>query len=122
MRLICLSPKVINTIWQHHLEVRELRDPRPQVLIGSSQHPEDSEQLVNLRVALCNEILQQHGQLPHLEKGTPVHHLCKDGANGPDVDRAGVLGRAQEYLRSSRHKYDQSSVERRPTANLKREW
>ena len=57
MRLICLSPKVINTIWQHHLEVRELCDPRPQVLIGSSQHPEDSEQLVNLRVALCNEIL-----------------------------------------------------------------
>ena len=122
MRLICLFPKVINTIWQHHLEVRELCDPRPQVLIGSSQHPEDSEQLVNLRVALCKEILQRRRQLPHLEKGTPVHHLCKDGANGPDVDRAGVLGRTQENLRSSRHKYDQSSVERRPTANLKREW
>ena len=118
MRLICLSPKVINTIWQHHLEVRELRDPRPQVLIGSSQHPEDSEQLVNLRVSLCKDNyssaegrLQQH----HLEKGTSVHHLCKDGANGPDVDRAGVLGRAQEYLGSSRHKYDQTSVEGKPS-------
>ena len=102
------------SIWQHHLEVRELCDPRPQILIGSPQYPEDSEQLVNLRVSLCNENYSSaEGRLQqiHLEKGTPVHHLCKDGANGPDIDRAGVLGRTQENLRSSRHKYDQSSVE-----------
>ena len=39
--------------WQSHLEIRELGHPRPQFLIGSPQHPEDSEQLVDLRVALC---------------------------------------------------------------------
>ena len=45
-RLIYLSATY--TIWQHHLEVRELCDTGPQFLIGSPQHTEDSEQLVNL--------------------------------------------------------------------------
>ncbi len=38
----------------------------------------EPEELINLAVPL--------------EEGPPVDHLCEDGAHGPHVDGAGVLG------------------------------
>ena len=33
------------------------------------------------------------------EEGSPVDHLCKDAANGPDIHRRGVVLGAQQNLR-----------------------
>ena len=43
------------------------------------------EELINLRVSLEERLF--------------VGHLCEDATNGPDVDRTGVLGGAQQDLR-----------------------
>ena len=67
-----------------YLEVRELRDPGPQVLGGRPQHSEDSEELIDLGVSL--------------EERAPVDHLGVDRADGPDVNGAGVLGTAEQNL------------------------
>ena len=41
---------------EFYLEIRESGDPGPDLLCGGSEHAEDSEQLVNLRVALENRL------------------------------------------------------------------
>jgi hypothetical protein len=45
----------------------------PDLLIGSAEHAEDAEKLVDLRVSR--------------EERPPHDQLSKDAANGPDVDR-----------------------------------
>ena len=68
-----------------HLEVRQLSDSGPEILSGSFEDSEDPEQLVDLGITL--------------KQRSPVDHLGVDGSDGPDVDGAGVLRRAEQNLR-----------------------
>ena len=72
------------TQWSEYLEVWELCDSGPEILGGGSEHPEDPEQLIYLRVSL--------------EQRPSVDHLSEDGADAPDVKWTGVLGAAKENL------------------------
>ena len=67
-----------------NLEIWELGHSRPELLGGGSEHPEDPEELIYLRVSL--------------EQRPPVDHLGEDGADAPDVKWTGVLGAAKENL------------------------
>mmetsp|Transcript_36102 Transcript_36102/g.93777 ORF Transcript_36102/g.93777 Transcript_36102/m.93777 type:complete len:558 (-) Transcript_36102:101-1774(-) len=66
------------------LEVRELAHVGPRGLVGGAQHAEDVEDLVDLAVAG--------------EERAAADHLRKDAADGPDVNRRGVVLGAQEDL------------------------
>ena len=68
-----------------NLEIWELGYSRPELLGGGSEHSEDPEELIYLRVSL--------------EQRPPVDHLGEDGADAPDVQRAGVLGAAKKNLK-----------------------
>ena len=69
-----------------NLEIWELGYSRPELLGGGSEHSEDPEQLIYLRVSL--------------EQRPSVDHLGEDGADAPDVNRTGVLGAAKKNLKS----------------------
>jgi hypothetical protein len=62
-----------------------LCDTRPNLLVGSSEHAENTEELVDLRVSG--------------EQGPPHDKLRKDATNRPDVDGCGVVLGSEEDLR-----------------------
>ena len=67
-----------------NLEVWELGYSRPELLGGGSEHPEDPEQLIYLRVSLEQRLF--------------IDHLGVDNADAPDVKRTGIPRASQENL------------------------
>eukprot|EP00754_Rhynchopus_humris_P015157 Rhum_TRINITY_DN14427_c10_g3::Rhum_TRINITY_DN14427_c10_g3_i1::g.89890::m.89890 len=70
------------------LEVRQLRDARPRLLVGRPAQAEDRE---------------QHGEVARVvdvcEDGTRARHLGEDGADAPHVDHRRVAAGTQQQVR-----------------------
>jgi len=69
---------------ESRFEVVQLECIRPVIFIRGSEHLEDFENLINLRIA-------------H-EKRSPLDHLCKDAARRPQINTQGVSLLAEEDL------------------------
>ena len=70
-----------------YLEVGEVADARPHLLVRGAEVAEHAEQLVDLAVAG--------------EERAAIDHLSEDAADGPDVDGSGVVFRAEEDFGSA---------------------
>ena len=74
-------------VWERRLVVSQISHTWPDIFVGSSHYPEDSEELVELAIA---------------SKKRPLgDHLGEDAANGPDINRGAVLHGAKQDLRGS---------------------